>query len=179
MKLGVDEDARGRKDLAQKQRLTPAAVRNNDVGHELLLGAQLRAGTCDGGAPFRHLVIGLADSLGCGRFGPAIVDDRHRRLSLVALDRQRHHAVSARLQRGGEVQELAGKVLVQEQDVHARAPAPGASPNAAAISSRVSAEDGAANTSSPVSASTTSPAFMTITLCASARTTRRSWLMNR
>ncbi len=135
VELGIGQVPRLRPDLAQEQRFAPAAMTEDDIGNEAGLGAHLIRRACDDQAAPRHFGIGPGDALDGGFRRGAVAQDRHRRLPVVPLRRQRPHLVAARGQRRRKVQELAGKVLVDEENPHPASSTE--SWNAAAISSRV------------------------------------------
>ena len=93
---------------------------DDEVGG-VALGFQAQQGVGDRGTArgARGIVRGEVISIGGGWGFPAIVPYGNDRRALVTKRDERKQIVRARrLQGGGGVQELAGKVLVEEEDAH-------------------------------------------------------------
>lgn len=121
-KLGMQQQAAIGPDIAHEHRLAPAGMAEHDIGGEPFVPQR----------PQRR-GDGVAASGGAGeRFGEAHRRARARRVEAVGAQRDwrrppmafRHDGdqfvAALALQGGGDVEELAGEILVQKQDAHGR-----------------------------------------------------------
>ena len=117
--LGIDQQPRLGPDFLQEQGLAPAGMAEDHVGAVAMAVAQRPRAACRLQATRREFGEGPARRRRYGDFGRGLVaHDAHRAVAAVLLVRQRQHIMAARRQCGGQMRELAGKVLVDEQDLH-------------------------------------------------------------
>ena len=123
-----------RPDIAQEQRLAPAAMAEDHVGDKAGSGRHLVRRPRRDQAAARHFGIDTARAFDGGVGRVAVAEDGHRGLAGVALRRQRARLMPTRGKRRCQMQKLARKILVNEKDLHSAA---SSSRKAAAINSRV------------------------------------------
>ena len=122
--LPVEQAACLRPDLWKEQHLAPARRAEDDIGHEAMLLLQHRGGSGHGLSAMGHFRECLRQPEPFGIEGtrlPWVAGNRDLDRVRVVASRQRQHLMPARNQGGRKVHELAGKILVDEENAHAAA----------------------------------------------------------
>ena len=121
VELGIDQQLGLGPNLFQEQRLAPAGMAKDHVGHITALLAQVQCSAGDRDAPVAHLRVIAAQAGGCGvnRLRGVFVFQRFGgRGALVAKIGQGKAIMPKAGKFWGKVQELAGEILVNKQNFH-------------------------------------------------------------
>ena len=120
--LGVQQDGDFGPDVAHEQCFAPAAVTDNQVRRVSFLPENQQRIGDGGGARCAGGVVG-GEGVAVSRVGLLPFVGAHgdnRRAAIVGGDDGQEVVFAGRFQGGGDVEELAGEVLVEEEDLHRR-----------------------------------------------------------